>query len=88
MDVMLDVIENKQNVYRGGDCMKKIFESLKDLAVKMINFEKEKTIPSTKEQQESYKQTKICYICKKICLYTNALVIKTIKSLGTIACVI
>ena len=66
MDVMFDVIENKQNVYRGGDCMKNFFESLKDLAVKMINFEKKKTIPSTKEQQESYKQTKICYICKKM----------------------
>ena len=33
--------------------------------MKMINFEKKKMIPLTK-QCEFYEQTKICYICKKI----------------------
>ena len=31
-------IENKHDVYRGKDCMKKFCESLKEHAMKMINF--------------------------------------------------
>ena len=33
--------------------------------MKIINFEKKKIKLITKEQQESYENTKICYICKK-----------------------
>ena len=33
--------------------------------MKVINFEKKKMIPLTNEQQELYKKTKICCICKK-----------------------
>ena len=42
--------------------------------MKMINFEKKKMIPLTK-QWEFYEKTKICYICKKY-LKMNALMIK------------
>ena len=48
-------IENKHDVYRGKDCMKKFREPL-------IEHE---------EQEESYENVKICYICKenlKICI--------------------
>ena len=48
-----DNIENKNNVYRGEDCMKKFCESLREHTVKIINFEKKKIIPLTNEQQES-----------------------------------
>ena len=31
-------IENKHDVYRGNDCMKKVCESLREHAMKIINF--------------------------------------------------
>ena len=48
-----DNIENKNNVYRGEDCMKKFCESLREHTVKIINFEKKKIISLTNEQHES-----------------------------------
>ena len=57
-------IENKNDAYRGKDYMKKFCESLREHAMKMINFKKEK-IKLRKEQQESYENAKICYICKE-----------------------
>ena len=35
-------IENKHDVYRGKDCMKKFCEFLREHAIKIINFKKEK----------------------------------------------
>ena len=35
-------IKNKHDVYRGKDCMKKFYESLREHALKMINSEKKK----------------------------------------------
>ena len=34
--------ENKHNVYRGRDCIKNFFKGLKELATKIINYEKKK----------------------------------------------
>ena len=45
-----DSKENKYNVYRGEDCMKKFCESLRKHAMKIIDFEKKKMIPLTNEQ--------------------------------------
>ena len=45
--------------------MKKFYESLKEHAMKKINFKKKKMKLFTKEQQESYESSKICYICKE-----------------------
>ena len=56
--------DNKHDVYRGKDCMKKFCESLREHAVKIINFKTKKKL-LTKEQQESYKNVKFCYICKE-----------------------
>ena len=56
------IILNKHDVYRGKDCMKKFCESLREHAMKIINFKKKKRKLSKKEQQESYENTKICYI--------------------------
>ena len=58
-------IENKHDVYRGKDCMKKFCESLREQIIKIINFKKKKIKLLTKEQQESYENAKICYICKE-----------------------
>ena len=46
--------------------MKKFCEFLREHLMKIINFKKKKMKISTKEQQESYDNTKICYILKKI----------------------
>ena len=58
-------IENKYDVYSGKDYMKKFSVSLREHAVKIITFKNKKMKLLTKEQQISYKNTKICYICKE-----------------------
>ena len=59
-------IENKYDVYRGKDCMKRFYESLREQhALKVINFKKKKMKLLTKDQHESYENTNICYICKE-----------------------
>ena len=45
-------IESEHAVYRGKDCMKKFCESLREHAMKIINFKKKKMKLLTKEQQE------------------------------------
>ena len=50
--------------YRGKDCMKKFRKSLREHAMKIINFENKMKL-STKEQQESYGNAKACYIWKE-----------------------
>ena len=44
-------------------CMKKCCESLREQAVKTINFKKKKLKLLTKEQKESYENSRIWYIC-------------------------
>ena len=46
--------------------MKKFCESLREHAMKIINFKNKKMKLLTKEQQESYENTKVFYICKEI----------------------
>ena len=58
-------IESKHDEYRGKDCMKKFCESLREHATKIINFKKKNRKSLTNEQQNSYENSKICYICKE-----------------------
>ena len=58
-------IYKKHTLYRGEDCIKKICESLREHAKKIIDFEKKKMLPLTKEELKSYQDTKVCYICGK-----------------------
>ena len=44
---------------------KKFCESLREDAVKVVNFEKKKMITLTNEQEESHEKAKICYIYQK-----------------------
>ena len=53
-------IENKHNVYRG-----KVLPILKRARNKIIDFKKKKMKLLTKEQQGSYENANICYICKE-----------------------
>ena len=45
--------------------MKKFRECLRQHTMKIIDFKKKNMRLLTKEQQESYKNAKICYICKE-----------------------
>ena len=56
-------IENKYNVHIGKDCV--FCEFLREHAMKITNFKKIKMKLFTKEQQESYQNQQICYICKE-----------------------
>ena len=60
-----DESKNKLNHYRGKDCMKKFCKDLKEHATRIINHEKKKIIPLTKEEKINYNDQKVCYICKK-----------------------
>ena len=60
-----DRAKNKLNYFRGKDCMKKFCKDLREHATKMINYEKKKMIPLTKEEKIHYNEQEICYICKK-----------------------
>ena len=58
-------IENKHDVYRSKDGMKKFCEFLRENAMKIVSFKKKKLKLLTKEPQESYENTKICYVGKE-----------------------
>ena len=59
-------IENRHDACRGKDCMKKFCEFLREYVMKIINNSRKKIYKLlTKEQQESYENVKICYICKE-----------------------
>ena len=45
--------------------MKKFCEFLRGNSMKVINFKTKKMKLLTKEQQKSYENTKVCYICKE-----------------------
>ena len=55
-------IENKHDVCRGKDCMKKFCESLGEHAMKITNFKNKKMLLLIKEL---YENAKICYICQE-----------------------
>ena len=45
--------------------MIRFYEFLKENAMKIFNFKKKKMKLLAKKQQESYKNAKVCYICKE-----------------------
>ena len=54
-----DLIENKYSLYYRKDCMKKFCESLREQAKNVIDLEKKKMLPLTKEELKSYKNAKV-----------------------------
>ena len=56
--------ENKHDAYSGKGCIKEFCKSLKERAMKTINFKKTKMKLLKNKQQESYENAKMCYICK------------------------
>ena len=53
------------DLYRGKACIKKICKSLKEGAMKIINFKTKKNEVIKKQQQQSYEKVKMHYFCKK-----------------------
>ena len=74
-------IENNHDVCRGKDSMKKFCISLRELAIKIITFEKKKMMPLTNEEYESCLTQINCHVCKKR-LNINTLMIKIIIKLN------
>ena len=60
-----DYIENKHTLYRGKDSVKKFCEYLREHAKNIIDFEKKKMLPLTKEELNSHQDAKVCYSCGK-----------------------
>ena len=60
-----DESKNKINYYRGDDCMKKFCKDLREHAMKIINYEKNRMVPLTIKEEICHNKQKICYICKK-----------------------
>ena len=57
--------ENKLNYFSGKNCIEKLFKKLKKRAMKIINYEKKKMIPLTKEENASYKEQEAYHICEE-----------------------
>ena len=64
-------IENKHDVYKGKDCIKIFCEFLGEHAMKIINFKRKKMKLLTKQQEESYENTKKTVIFVKNKLKIN-----------------
>ena len=60
-----DLTKNKIDCYKGEDCIERFCRELREHAVKIINSEKKEMIPLTDEENKSYENQKVCYICKK-----------------------
>ena len=60
-----DSKENKHNVYRRRDCIKKFCSDLKELRTKMINYEEKEIIPLTNNENKLYEEQEKCHICQK-----------------------
>ena len=64
-DYAFDSRENKHNVYRGKDCIKKFFKDLKEIGTKIINYEEKEMIPLTDNENKSYEEQEKYHICQK-----------------------
>ena len=59
-------VANKHTLYRIKGCIKKFCTSLSEHAKDIIDFEKIKVLPLTKEELKPDQDAKLCYICGKI----------------------
>ena len=60
-----DHLENKRTIYRGKDFLKKFCESLTEHAKNIIDFEKKKMLPLTKEELKSHQDARIVTFVEK-----------------------
>ena len=62
---LFDTTKNKLDFYRGKNCMKNFCLDLREHTTKIINYEKKKMTPLTKEEKRYRSTSRRCYICKK-----------------------
>ena len=60
-----DKEENKLDYYRGQDCIEKLCKRLKESAMEIIYYEKEDIKLLNQEENNSYNEQEICYICEE-----------------------
>ena len=61
-------IKNKHNLYREEGCMKRFCEFLREHTKNIIDFEKKKMLPLTKNKLKPHRDAKVCQkIHKKVC---------------------
>ena len=56
---------------RGNDCIEQFCKQLRDLATKIINYEKKMEIVLTDEEKRSYKKQEVCHICREEFCYNE-----------------
>ena len=57
--------DNTNYFYKTKDCIEKFRKNLKELGIKIINFEKKKMKPLTSKEIKSYEKQKVCHIREK-----------------------
>ena len=66
---MVLITENKHTLYQGREYIRKMYTSLRELTKSIMNFEKEKMFPLTREKCKLHQNAKVyiyfCYICEK-----------------------
>ena len=58
-----DAAKSKHDYCRVKDCIKKICKDLKEHATKIISYEEMEMILLTNEENKSYLEQNVCYIC-------------------------
>ena len=61
-----DKTKNKLDYYRDKDCMKVFYKILKEHVARIIHWKKKEMIPLTNEENISYKNQKLCHVCRKL----------------------
>ena len=52
--------------------IEKLYQKVKERAMKICNYEKKKMIPLTKEENKSYEEQETCHICEqRFCMDKN-----------------
>ena len=61
----LDYEQNEQTFYRAKDCIKRFCRKLKELCLRVVNYEQREMIPLTDNENNYYEDQKKCHICNK-----------------------
>ena len=60
-----DYEQNEQTFYRAKDCIKRFCRKLKELCLRVVNYEQREMIPLTDNENNYYEDQKKCHICNK-----------------------
>ena len=66
-----DKVKNKHNFYRGRDCIKRFCSDLKELGIKIVNYEEKEMMTLTDNENKFYEEQKECHICQKEFFYNK-----------------